>query len=268
MPLVSTAMFCATMTLNISTPQSKPQATQPAGPAVHFATGFIDKTITLDGQTYAYSVFVPKGYSPDTAWPMILFLHGSGDRGSDGLFPTEIGIGRAIRRNRAVCPAIVVMPQCRKGKMWAGEMLEMALRCVEKTAREYRLDQRRLYLTGLSLGGNGTWVLGAEYAKQFAAIAPICGFVSRPDAAPDAEANQKLAAALKDTPVWTFHGSADPAVNVEHTRAAVQALRAVGADVKYTEYPGGKHNVWDRAYGDPKFWQWLFAQRRDAPDSN
>jgi predicted peptidase len=230
-------------------------------------TGFLYRTVALGEEKYAYCVYVPPEYTPDRAWPVILFLHGAGERGSDGLLQTDVGIGRAIRRHRELIPAIVVMPQCRPGLSWTGTMARVALLCLEQTSREYRLDRQRVYLTGLSLGGQGTWLIGAEYADYFAALVPICGFAELHGSTGLAE---KLAPRLASVPVWCFHGSADPRVPVECSRQMVELIRAAGGSVRYTEYPEAAHNVWDRAYDDPELWKWLFAQRKEpaAPGLN
>ncbi|TWT41016.1 Alpha/beta hydrolase family protein [Phycisphaerae bacterium RAS1] len=214
-------------------------------------TGFLFKTVSIGTETYNYSVYVPPEYDADAAWPCVLFLHGSGERGSDGLLQTEVGIGSAIRRNRALIPAIVVMPQCRPGMTWTGPMAEMALRCVEETSRTYHLDPDRIYLTGLSLGGHGAWFIAARMPDAFAAIVPICGF-----------GEPKEVATLTKMPCWCFHGTADEAVPVQRSRDLIEAVRKAGGDPKFTEIEGGPHNVWDRVYGDPEMWKWLLTQRR------
>lgn len=235
------------------------QAGEHAAPA---ASGFLYREIEFGGEKCAYSVYVPPEYSAARAWPVILFLHGSGERGKDGLLQTEVGIGSAIRRHRDWCPAIVVMPQCRPDQWWTDSMADMALKCLEDVSRDYRLDADRVYLTGLSLGGYGTWLIGSRFPEKFAAIVPICGFFGKPDQPADAVTLKKLAQCLKSTPVWCFHGARDRAVNVARDREIVAALREAGAPVKYTEVPDSDHNVWDRAYGDQKLWQWLLAQKR------
>lgn len=241
------------------------QPTPASQPAAHLATGFLYRQFELDGQTYGYTVFVPPDYRPDKRWPVILFLHGSGERGDDGFLPTAIGIANAIRRNVRLCPAIVVIPQCRAGRTWDGPMLKMALHCLTQTAGAYSLDPERFYITGLSLGGAGTWQLGAMLADQVAAIAPVCGFVDQPRQPPSDERVLALANRLRDVPVWCFHGDADHNVLVDHSRRMVESLRARGGNVRYTEYPGAGHAIWDRVYQDPMFWEWLLAQRRPQP---
>lgn len=233
--------------LSLAPLQTTPDA---AGDA---ARGFLYKELKLDGTTYAYCLYVPPDYRPDEAFPLILFLHGSGERGGDGFLQTEVGLPAAIRRGGLRPRALIVIPQCRAGQTWSGDMARMALRCVEQTAREYKVDPERLYLTGLSLGGAGTWLIGAALADRFAALVPVCGFGSTADA-------EKLAR----VPIWIFHGARDDAVPVERSREMVEAIRRAGGDVRYTEYPDLKHNCWDAAYRDPQLWRWLFQQRREA----
>jgi predicted peptidase len=251
-------LMCVT-TLNLSGPGENQPTFAPAD-----ATGFLFKTLEYDGQKYAYNVYVPPEYVPDKPWPCVLFLHGSGERGSDGLMATEVGIASAIRRHRSWFPAIVVIPQCRREQSWIGPdglgpMGRMALKCVEDTSRRYHLDRDRLYLTGLSLGGQGAWLLAAMMPEQFAAVVPVCGFIEWGESTGIA---RKLAPRFVNQNIWTFHGDADKAVSVEKTRELVSAIRAAGGDVRYTEYAGVGHNSWDRAYNSESLWRWMFAQKR------
>lgn len=214
--------------------------------------GFIYRTMVSGGKTYAYNVFVPPNYRHDRAWPLILFLHGSGERGNDGFHQTEVGIARAIRKNHSMIPAIVVMPQCPRNRTWTEpETAKMALSCVEDVTRRYNVDPNRLYLTGLSLGGRGTWYIASRVKNGFAALVPICGGGNIDDAAK-----------LKDTPIWAFHGAADENVPVGETDRMVEAIERAGGDVEYTRMPGANHFIWDRVYANPKVWKWLFAQER------
>ena len=242
--LVTGQLMMLTLTIWSGPPEQRP----PAREAV--ARGFIYKTITLGGEEYAYCVYVPVDYSQERSYPLILFLHGSGERGDDGFKQIEVGLPRLIRTKRLRPRALIVMPQCRRGKSWSGEMAQLALRCVEKTAAEYRIDPERLYLTGLSLGGAGTWLLGSALSERFAALVPVCGFG-------DPGKAEKLA----KIPTWVFHGADDDRVPVEKSREMVKAIRDAGGDIRYTEYPGVTHNCWDRAYSDPELFRWLFKQR-------
>jgi predicted peptidase len=244
-------------------------AAAPARSQTHVVeTGFLDRTISLDGQTFRYQVFVPSSYLAVQAWPVILFLHGAGERGSDGYAQTQTGLGAAIRQNPARFPAIVVFPQVPAESSWTGSIARMALAALDKTTREFSTDPARVYLTGLSMGGNGTWYIAVRNPDKFAAIAPVCGWISPfwkidPVVADTQAPFEAVAQKLSRMPTWIFHGEIDPVVTVNESRSAYDALKAVGAPVQYTEIPGTGHNSWDPAYGSPKFWAWLFAQRRN-----
>jgi len=203
-----------------------------------------------------------------------LFLHGAGERGDDGLAQTEIGIGRAIRLYSDRFPAVVVMPQCIKDNWWSDAAMEaQALAALDQAGKEFHGDSDRIYLTGLSMGGYGSWSLAEKYPGKWAAAVVICGGIVvpkvpgapetpiTPGVDPYADAAKKIGSTL---PVWVFHGAADPAVPVEESRNMVAALKAIGSDVKYTEYEGVQHNSWDKAYSEPELPIWLFAQRLSA----
>lgn len=226
-------------------------------------TGFIDAVARVGDGSLPYEVFVPRDYTPDRPWPVVLFLHGAGERGTDGLKQTQVGIGSAIRMHPERFPCLVVMPQCPPGKGWGAgiqgfttdrpEVAALALAALDETVRAYHGDPDRLYLTGLSLGGFGTWDIGMRNPGRFAALMPICGG-GRPSEA---------ASALKSMPIWVFHGDADPTVPVQRSRDMVEALKAAGnTGLKYTEYPGVGHNSWDKAYNDPETIAWLLSQKR------
>jgi predicted peptidase len=235
-------------------------------------TGFLDRTVAVNGATYRYEVYVPSEYAGSTTrWPVILFLHGAGERGPDGLQQTNVGIASAIRGAPARYPAIVVMPQVPADSVWIGAPAQAAMAALDQTLAEFRTDPDRVYLTGLSLGGNGTWNLAYRSPERFAAIAPICAFVtpiprlqgSRAIVPADSgEAFAALARRLGRLPTWIFHGEIDPVVAVGESRRAADALKAAGGNVRYTEFLGGGHNVWDGTYASPQFQEWLFAQRR------
>ncbi|HVS59420.1 MAG TPA: prolyl oligopeptidase family serine peptidase [Gemmatimonadaceae bacterium] len=232
-------------------------------------TGFLDRSVVLNGTTYRYQIFVPASYAPTQHWPVILFLHGAGERGSDGYIQTQVGLAPAIRQNAARFPAIAVFPQATAESSWTGTLARVALMALDQTMREYQTDPSRVYLTGLSMGGNGTWYIAYRNPKRFAAIAPICSWVSpqiwKVDPVVPADSGEHfsaLARQLRQVPTWIFHGEIDPAVPVDQSRKAFAALQAAGAPAQYTEVPGTGHNSWDPAYGSPKFWAWLFAQRR------
>ena len=234
-------------------------------------TGFLDRVVTLEGQRSRYQVYVPADYSTATRWPVILFLHGAGERGRDGLLQTAVGLGPAIRRAPERYPAIVVFPQVPPDSQWVGVPAEMALAALRQTMTEFRVDSGRVYLTGLSMGGHGTWYLAYRHPELFAAVVPICGWVADPPrfrgsvpvVPPDSgDPLPVLARRLARVPIWIFHGEMDSVVPVSGSREPAAALRAVSASVRYTEYLGIDHNSWDPTYGSEEFARWLFAQRR------
>ncbi len=235
------------------------------------ATGFLKRKVSIDNTEYCYQVFVPQDYSPKKSWPVLLFLHGAGERGSDCSAQTEIGLGPALRRELKNFPGVVVMPQCLPGEFWHGEMEQQALQALEQTLKEFHGDRARVYLTGLSMGGYGTFYFAARHPGKFAALAPICGGVVPPrtfpfppnvaEQIPKDKPYETIAKLIGKTPVWIFHGSADRTIPVSESRNMSAALRAIGGAVKYTEYEGVEHNSWDRAYAEKELWTWLFAQK-------
>ncbi len=152
-----------------------------------------------------YAVYLPPGFDRIRQWPLILFLHGAGESGGDGVAPTRVGIGPALRTYPDRYPAVVVLPQCPAGGHWYGRVAELALRAADEMGRQYDIDVDRLYLTGISMGGFGSFWLASEHPDRFAAVVPICG-------GGDPEA---MAPALAEVPVWVFHGGADRVVPVE-----------------------------------------------------
>jgi predicted peptidase len=222
-------------------------------------TGFLQKTLKCrDGQTVKYSIFVPHDYSPDRPPPVVLFLHGAGQAGIDGQRQTMVGLGKAVRAREKSFPAIVVFPQAQKRERdilstWSVDRPEgaRALEILDAVQRDYRTDLNRVYLTGVSMGGYGTWALAARCPEKWAAIVPICGGGDR-----------ESVAAFKQVPCWCFHGADDPAVRVANSRLMIEALKKAGGDPKYTEYGGVQHNCWDMAYSSDDLWNWLWDQRR------
>jgi len=237
-------------------------------------TGFLDRTIVLQGTTYKYQVFVPEDWTTHEKWPVILFLHGSGERGEDGMDQTDVGIGTAIRSDRGHFHAIVVMPQCRKNSWWTQPpMDDMAMATLQAATKEFHGDPQRTYLTGISMGGYGSWHLAAKYPNTFAALVVVCGGVHPPDATlkmhpelvkfspPDGpKAYAETAARVGKMPVWIFHGADDNIVPVAESQKMADAMKAVGAEVHYTEYPAVKHVSWDKAYDEPKLYPWLYSK--------
>lgn len=235
-------------------------------------TGFLDRQVTVAGLVYRYQVYVPSTYTRAQRWPVILFLHGGGERGSDGLIQTQVGLGAAIRKSAASYPAIVVFPQTPRDSIWTGVPGDAAIAALDRTLAEFATDADRVYLTGMSLGGNGTWHLAYRFPEKWAAIAPVCAFVqTRPGLrgapAVPSEASgpfSVLAKRIARVPTWIFHGEMDPVVPVTESRQAHEALKTEGANVRYTEFLGVDHFSWDQTYGSRQFQEWLFAQRRKS----
>jgi predicted peptidase len=234
-------------------------------------TGFLDRTVNVVGKTFRYQVYVPRNWNKNQKWPVILFLHGSGERGYDGIKQTAVGLPQALRLNSDKWPFVVVMPQCEDDHWWTGaEQEQQALKALDASIAEFNGDPARVYLTGLSMGGYGTYDIAARNPGKFAALAPVCGGVVNEDwKGPEtaefpnwgSQPYKAVAEKLGKTPVWIFHGDIDDSIPVRESREMFAALKAAGGDVRYTEYPGVKHNSWDNAYWAPELPVWLLAHR-------
>lgn len=226
-------------------------------------TGFVTRTVGNGRAARRYQVFIPGPCEPNRKLPVVLFLHGVGERGDDGEVQTEVGIGPAIRKDPARFPCLVVFPQCARNASWnTPDMQAYALQALADVVAELNGDEERRYLTGISMGGYGTWDIAARHSREFAAFAPICGGVRRPFGPRSTKVMQDHMRTIGSTPVWVFHGGADNVVPVTESREAVAALQAVGGNVRYTEYPGVGHNSWDLAYAEPELMPWLLGKRR------
>jgi predicted peptidase len=227
--------------------------TPAAGRADEPKTGFLDRTFTdADGKEAKYVLFVPADYKGDKSYPLILFLHGAGETGADGQKQVQVGLGPVVKKEEKTFPAFVLFPQSQE-RTWKADSkdAQRALDILAAVQKEYKIDDKRLYLTGLSMGGFGTWSLAEKYPDRWAAIVPICG-----------GGDPAAAKAIKDIPCWCFHGDADKAVNVERSRDMVKALKEAGGNPKYDEYPGVGHNSWDKAYGTKELFDWLWMQHK------
>jgi len=234
-------------------------------------TGFLNRTAVVDGVTYQYQVFVPSNWNKKVKWPVILFLHGYGEEGDDGIVPTDVGLAHAIREHVDRFPFVVAMPQCHKNDWWTTPAMQVqALKALDQTMQEFEVDPQRVYLTGLSMGGFGTWAIASGHPGKFAALVPICGGIrlhhvsdtpNYHDVDDSADPYAATAKKIGNTPVWVFHGGDDDTVPVTESRQMVEALKAAGGNVRYTEYSGVKHNSWDKAYSEPELPTWLLAQR-------
>jgi predicted peptidase len=218
-------------------------------------TGRVTREVKLD-----YLLFLPKGCEAQSAkkWPLILFLHGAGERGTN-LWQVAVHGPPKIVREKPDFPFIVVSPQCPSGRLWSDEEL---LGLLDDVTAKYAVDPSRVYLTGLSMGGFGTWSLGLSKPERFAAIAPICG---GGDALKVLLAEPKKAAAIRSLPVWAFHGAKDPVVKLEESQRMVDALQKAGCkEVQLTIYPEAQHDSWTETYSNPKFYEWLLQHQRKA----
>ena len=210
-------------------------------------TGFVNKIHKGTNGDVKYVVFVPGDYKGDKEYPVILFLHGAGESGTDGKKQAVVGLGKAIRDKKEDFPFIAVFPQSQKGG-WAAASVEgkRAIAILDEVLTDYKTDKKRVYLTGLSMGGFGTWSMAAAHPERWAAIAPVCG-----------GGDPSSAAKFKDVPCWCFHGDADTAVKVEKSRDMIKALKDAGGSPRYDEYPKVGHNSWDRAYGTAELYTWF-----------
>lgn len=255
---IATALFAGLFLLSNGA-ESRAQATRPARPSVNqrrLPKGFVTKTLKMkDGKERRYAVFVPPQYSVDEShrWPVIVFLHGSAEGGEDGVKQTTVGLPTYVMKRATRFPFIVVMPQAHQ--MWfRGPEAAAVWATLDDVDRTYRIDHDRVYLTGLSMGGFGTWELAVTRPDVFAAIVPICG------AAP-----KEYLSNITHLPIWAFHGAQDANVSVSGSRDAIAELRRLGASPKYTEYSDLAHVCWDQAYSEPELYKWLLQQRRPPP---
>lgn len=201
----------------------------------------IVKTVRL-----GYLLYLPKDYGADARkkYPMILFLHGMGERGDDLDRVKAHGIPK-IAEQKKDFPFIAVSPQCPEFSWWTSE-LEALNALLDEIVDSYAVDTDRIYLTGLSMGGFGAWSLAMKYPDRFAAIAPICG-----------GGDPEKAEVLKDIPVWVFHGAKDETVPLERSEEMVEALKACGGNVKFTVYPDAGHDSWTETYDNPELYKWF-----------
>jgi len=208
-------------------------------------------TITVEFKQH-FLLSLPEGYEQgEQAYPLMLFLHGAGERGDGNLDLVKVhGPPKQIDQGKHF-PCIVVSPQCEKGRWWEPAQLSALLDHIEAN---YRVDKKRIYLTGLSMGGYGTWALAQREPDRFAAIIPICGGGNTRAV----RFSKKISA-----PIWAFHGAKDPVVPASELHDMQAALKEVGIEIKATIYPEIGHDSWVKAYETPELYEWLFAQVRE-----
>jgi len=204
----------------------------------------LDRTIKVQMK---YLLALPKDYDQKDSWPLLLFLHGAGERGNNLELVKKHGPPKLIEAGQQF-PFIVVSPQCPEGRWW--EPVELAA-LVDEIVENCKVDQDRIYVTGLSMGGFGTWSLAAYQPKRFAAIAPICG-----------GGEPIIAKLFTPIPAWVFHGAKDFVVPLERSEKMVEAMKQAGGIVKFTVYPEAGHDSWTESYANPELYDWLLQQKR------
>jgi predicted peptidase len=216
------------------------------------------RTVQIDSVDYTYQVYVPAQIQNEQKLPLIVFLHGIGQRGSGGFVPTTGAGGTLVNHYFGQVPAIVLLPQCRPGSYWSDPIIEeMVMREITQTVEEFGADERRIYLTGVSMGGYGVWHFASQHAGKFAALVSICGGSS----IIKGDRFSPLAEKVGKIPAWLFHGADDKIVQVSESRQIVEALKAHQGNVKYSEYSGVGHNVWLNTLAEKDLMPWLLAQK-------
>jgi predicted peptidase len=227
-------------------------------------------TFTLDNHKLPYRVLKPAKIEQGKKYPLVLFLHGAGERGNDNTAQLVHGSTLFTKaENRAKYPAFVIFPQCPKNKKWVevnwndkrphtapkepSESMRLTKALLDQFMKDHPVDPDRVYVMGLSMGGFGTWDFAQRYPDFVAAIAPICG-----------GADNTTAPKIKHIPIWAFHGAEDTAVWAERSRTMVDELKKAKGNIRYTEYDRVGHDSWNRAFAEKELLPWLFAQKRAA----
>jgi predicted peptidase len=226
---------------------------------------FLAGTYTEPGTGYhlPYRLFVPTDYDPAKEYPLVLFLHGAGESGTDNVAQVNGNIDNLFARVKTQAyDSFLLAPQTTRSWGWASggqspsNAMRMTRSVIDQVESEYSIDGTRLYVTGLSMGGAGTWETIWQNPGLFAAAVPICGW-----------GNTSKASLLADQPIWAFHNADDGTVPVSGSRDMIAAIRAAGGSPLYTEYPTGGHNAWSRAYNEPQLYVWMFSQAVPEPSS-
>ena len=201
----------------------------------------------------SYLLYLPENYNHDLReWPLLFFLHGRGERGSDINQVKTHGPPKLIEQGNSF-PFMVVSPQCPLERLeWDWQLLDNLLTEILKT---YRIDRSCIYLTGLSMGGFGSWTWAMNRPERFAALVPICGW-----------GDTSKVCSLNIIPVWTFHGAQDPVIPVQKTEDLVRALKECGGNVKFTIYPEAKHDAWTETYNNPELYRWILMQKKSVDE--
>lgn len=211
--------------------------------------GALDTTV-VQRVTVRYRLYLPPEYTPGPKrWPLVLFLHGAGERGTDLTALSRTGLTKLA--DTRTLPFILVAPQVPEDQIWSTPALATLL---GRLTRDLRVDPDRVYLTGLSMGAFGGWELATTHPDRFAAVVLISG-----------GGNPVPACRLRDVPVWLVHGRKDDVIPVEESELLARRLEACGGRIRLTVYPDVGHDAWSQTYEDPGFLKWLLAQRREAP---
>jgi len=220
---------------NLKTPQ----------PGLHSAVLACEVLLELD-----YLVYLPEDYGKEQkAWPLMVFLHGAGERGHDLDLLKRHGPPKLVSEGEDL-PFIILSPQCPKGKWWPN-MCEHIMALIDEAVENYQIDENRIYLTGLSMGGYGTWMVANAYPERFAAIVPVCG-----------GGHPLTARNLKNIPIWAFHGAEDSVVPLLRSQEMVDAVNGAGGHAKLTVYPKANHDAWTKTYNDKKLYEWFLSHSK------
>lgn len=222
---------------------------QPGEPGRQVERSLRTRTVRdVDGR---YLISLPSDYDGVHRWPLLLFLHGAGERGTDVARVAQHGPPRLLRERTMELPFIVVSPHVAEDRIWSVPFLDALL---EEVVRTHAVDEDRIHVTGISMGGYGTWHLAFEYPHRFASIAPICG-----------GGTITGACTIRHLPVWAFHGALDDVVPVSRTEELVELLRACDGHIRYTRYEDAGHDAWTRTYANPELYEWMLRHRRGQP---
>ncbi len=222
-------------------------AADDAKPGTQTAHSFTVKSDDGKEATVRYWLFLPESYDDQEAWPLMLFMHGAGERGDDLELVKKWGPPKLVESKKDF-PFVVISPQCPKSVWWN---VDHMVALVDRVAGERKIDKSRMCTTGLSMGGFGTWAIIAKHPKLFAAAVPICG-----------GGDPKEAEKLTHLPIWAFHGDKDNVVPPSRSQAMVDAVNQAGGKAKLTIYEGVGHNSWSETYANEEVYQWLLSHKR------
>jgi predicted esterase len=233
-------------------------------------TGFLNRKIKVNGAVYKFQVYLPEDWrrDHDKQWPIILFLHGRGERGSEGMWQTQVGLPAQLRDHPERWPFIVVMPQCTQEHYWTDhDMLAVAMMSLDLETAEFHADVNRTYLSGLSLGGYGAWELARLHPNRWAAVAIAAGGIFWSYAPERWQRSSSLPAeyaqAVGQVPIWLFHGADDNIVAPRQSELMYAAVKASGGNIRLWIYQSLRHDSWSRAFNEPELPRWLLSNHRD-----